>query len=344
MSAFYLSSRQRTRLEKQLQSTRDVRLYRRTLAVLEFARGRSVTEIARTLRVSRPSVYRWIERYRESSDAEALQDDERSGRPPAWTDDCAEWLRSFLKRSPAELGYFAANWTVPLLRDPLQMCTGQLFSDDTIRRALKQLDYVWKRPRYVLAPDPDREKKKSDSPQNSAVAAKWRVVGGRRNRFAAVPSAAGQLESTWATGSRVDFGLERTSGRFRRNESADRQTAVSAAPSGTARRLSRFLGTDRSPLPEVRCHDSLGCQSKPYGEEISTTGQGTADRATLAPQTGPRTQSYGLALGARQRHCQCQPAICEHRRSPQRLYRIPRVPHQLGSTLHRRSSFKRLLA
>jgi hypothetical protein len=69
-------------------------------------------------------------------------------------------LQRFLDRSPADLGYFAVNWTVPLLRDPLQMCLGKKFSDHTIRRGLRQLDYVWKRPRYVLETDPDREKKR----------------------------------------------------------------------------------------------------------------------------------------------------------------------------------------
>src|SRR5690606_4084377 len=121
MKALRLSSRQRRQLEKQLKNSRDVRLYRRTLAVLEYERGRSVTEISRTLRVSRPSIYRWIERFRESSDAESLRDEDRAGRPPAWTEECSQWLESLLNRSPAELGYYAANWTVPLLRDPLQM-------------------------------------------------------------------------------------------------------------------------------------------------------------------------------------------------------------------------------
>jgi transposase len=166
-----LSPQQRRQLEKQLKNSPDVRVYRRTLAILEFDRGRSVTEIARTLHVTRPSIYRWMERYRESSDPESLRDEERAGRPPSWTEECSDWLQSFLQHSPAELGYFAVNWTVPLLRDPLEMCTGRRFSDDTIRRALKQQDYVWKRPRYVLAPDPEREKKTPDSSQNPGFAA-----------------------------------------------------------------------------------------------------------------------------------------------------------------------------
>jgi len=109
MKALHLSSRERCRLEKQLKSSRDARLYRRTLAVLEYDRGQSVTEISHTLRVSRPSIYRWIERYRESSDPESLLDEDRSGRPPAWTEECLAWLPSLLRRSPAELGYYGCR-------------------------------------------------------------------------------------------------------------------------------------------------------------------------------------------------------------------------------------------
>ena len=159
MKRLHLSSQQRHQLERQLKSSRDVRLYRRTLAILEYDRGRSVTEISRMLRVSRPSVYRRIERYRQSSDPDSLLDEDRWGRGPAWTEECSQWLQSFLRRSPAELGYYAGNWTVPLLRDPLEMRVGKRFCDHTIRRALSRLDYVWKRPRYVLPPDPERGKK-----------------------------------------------------------------------------------------------------------------------------------------------------------------------------------------
>jgi len=224
-----LSVRQRRQLEKQLRHARDARLYRRTLAVLEYDRGRSVTGIARTLHVSRPSVYRWVERYRESSDPESLRDDERSGRPACWTEQCAEWLQSLLKRSPAELGYFAANWNIPLLRDPLQTCLGEKFSDHTIRRALRRLDYVWKRPRYVLPPDPEREKKTSYSRRNPASATAQCDSGGRRDRFAAVSSAAGKLEPTRPTGPGAHFGQERSSRYLRCDESPHREAIVSGS-------------------------------------------------------------------------------------------------------------------
>lgn len=234
MKSLDLSARELRQLEQQLRAARDARLYRRILAVLEYDRGRSVTDISRTLRVSRPSIYRWIERYRESSDPESLWDEDRSGRPLAWTEECSEWLHSLLRRSPAELGYHAVNWTVPLLRDPLVMCLGKRFSDHTIRRALNRLDYVWKRPRYVLAPDPEREKKTTNSPQNPALAAAQRIVGGRRDRFASLSAAACQLESARRTSPRAHLRLERSPCRLRCHEPAYREAIVSCSSTSAA--------------------------------------------------------------------------------------------------------------
>jgi hypothetical protein len=45
-----------------------------------------------------------------------------------------------------------------LLQEVLEIATGVRVSEDTLRRALHRLDYVCKRPRYDLIPDPEREK------------------------------------------------------------------------------------------------------------------------------------------------------------------------------------------
>ena len=63
MSRLNLTTWQRRRLRDQLTETHASRVHRRTLAVLEFDRGRPVADIARMLRVSRQSVYNWIETY-----------------------------------------------------------------------------------------------------------------------------------------------------------------------------------------------------------------------------------------------------------------------------------------
>src|SRR5436305_6350228 len=81
MSRLQLTSWQRRRLQRQLAGTRDARLYRRTLAVLEYDRGRPAAEIARMLGVARQSVHNWVEVYHQAREPSALDDHERSGRP-----------------------------------------------------------------------------------------------------------------------------------------------------------------------------------------------------------------------------------------------------------------------
>lgn len=181
MSVFSLTAKQRHRLERDLKATKDARLYRRILAVLECDRGQSVAQIARRLEVDRRSVHRWLATYHESLDSESLADGLRPGRPPSWTEECSHWLQALLPVSPSDLGYFAVNWSVPLLQECLELSYGRRFSDDTVRRQLRHLGYVWKRTRYVLAPDPEREKKTPHPQENQGFAAPQRTSGRRRN-------------------------------------------------------------------------------------------------------------------------------------------------------------------
>jgi len=171
MSQLNLTSWQRRRLRKQLKETRDVFLFRRTLAVLEFDYGRAAPDIARMLGVTRQSIYNWIEAYRQAGSPAALQDEPGRGRPPLLDEDAEHLLEALLAGSPQDFGYPHTTWTTPLLQDALQRGTGCRPSTRTIRRVLHGLDYVWKRPRYVLEPDPEREKKTAHSPANSRVAA-----------------------------------------------------------------------------------------------------------------------------------------------------------------------------
>jgi transposase len=170
MSRLNLTSAQRRSLRRQLATTRDVRLYRRTLAVLEFDRGRPAAEIARMLGVTRQSVHNWVEVYTRARCPSALNDVPGRGRHALLDEDDEHWLEALLATPPQDLGFANTSWTVPRLREALAAGTGRAASDDTIRRALRRMDYVWKRPRYVLAPDPEREKKTPDPPADPGPA------------------------------------------------------------------------------------------------------------------------------------------------------------------------------
>jgi transposase len=181
MSRLKLTSWQRLRLRRQLAAAQDARLYRRTLAILEFDYGRSATDIARMLGVTRQSIYNWVDAYTQDHDPASLEDEGGRGRHRILDEDQEHLLEALLSMSPQDLGYPHVCWTVPLLHGVLETTTEQRMSEATLRRALGRLDYVWKRPRYDLGLDPEREKKTSHPAANPRSAATQRRPGPGRD-------------------------------------------------------------------------------------------------------------------------------------------------------------------
>jgi len=178
MDILTLTYWQRRRLEQQLRSTLDARVYRRTLAVLEVASGEPVPAVAHRLRVTPRAVYHWLAAYADDHRPDALAEGDRSGRPTLLDQPKRELLRDLLAKNPQELGYPATTWTVPLLQRHLRRRSDLQASEDTIRRELRRLRYTWKRPRYRLDPDPELRGKKDAYPQaHQAVAASERGSG-----------------------------------------------------------------------------------------------------------------------------------------------------------------------
>ena len=132
MSRLNLTSWQRRRLRRQLAETRDARLFRRTLAVLEFDHGRSAADIARMLGVTRQSVYKWIEAYTQDHDPAPLEDEGGRGRHPLLDEDQEHLLEALLAVPPRDLGCPHASWTVPLLQEVLEIATELRVSEDTL--------------------------------------------------------------------------------------------------------------------------------------------------------------------------------------------------------------------
>jgi transposase len=176
MSDKQLEAGKRQRLRNELQHARDARQYRRLLAVLECDRGKSVNNVADLLGVTRQSIYNWIARA-HGNDVTASSDAPRSGRPAKGGYVFDTLLPVLLMLPPQRFGYPATYWTTPLLQDQLWQNTGEKYSASTVRRGLKRLNYVWKRPRYVLVPDPQQEKKTPNSPHRVWLAKAQRPAG-----------------------------------------------------------------------------------------------------------------------------------------------------------------------
>jgi transposase len=237
MSRLNLTSWQRRRLRRQLAQTRDARLYRKTLAVLEFDHGRSAADIARMLGVTRQTVYAWIEVYTQDHEPTSLEDQPGRGRYPSLDEDQEHVLEALLAVSPQDHGYPHATWTLPLLQEVLEVATDLRVSLETLRRALRRMDYLWKRPRYDLIPDPEREKKTPDPPSDPGPAAAQRGPGPGRDRPAALPAVAGRLVEARRSRQGLAEWPQCAARDLRGDEPADRDPTVPAAREGAQRRL-----------------------------------------------------------------------------------------------------------
>jgi transposase len=154
-----LSAAERAALDAAAGTERRVRVWRRYRALLLLGDGQPAVVVATTLGCSLSSVYGWAAAWRRDGLA-GVQGRPHGGGLVPLAARAGTVLERLLVEGPQARGHHAAGWTVPLLRTELHHA-GYLVSERTIRRALHQLDYRWKRPKYVLGrPDPaDAEKK-----------------------------------------------------------------------------------------------------------------------------------------------------------------------------------------
>lgn len=151
----------RSRLKKALRGATGSRDFRRLQAVLLFAEGRPVAEVAQITCASRRSVHGWLRRYLRSHRVEDLTERPRSGRPttaPGITDEC---IQRELAKNPMTLGYSTTTWTVRTLANHLSRTYDCPITERTLRRRMRDMGLCWKRPRYTFSTkDPHRAQKK----------------------------------------------------------------------------------------------------------------------------------------------------------------------------------------
>jgi hypothetical protein len=114
------------------------------------------------LQVSLRTLFRWSEELeRRVANATLFGSvvGDLGGAAARWDEELDEFLEALLSHRPEYLGYSRTSWTVPLLRAHLGRASGEWFHENTVRARLLALGYRWKRPRYVLTPDPRREQR-----------------------------------------------------------------------------------------------------------------------------------------------------------------------------------------
>jgi transposase len=159
MGRIGLSYYQRRVLRKQMRMQQRSSTYRQALSLIELDNGRAIVDVANMVHVERHTIHRWVQKYLQNPHPSSFQRREGQGRPRLLSKAHQKLIQDKLRHSPQDYGYHAANWTVSLLCAYVSESMHMDISSHTIRRYLDEWGYVWKRYRYVLPPDPEREKK-----------------------------------------------------------------------------------------------------------------------------------------------------------------------------------------
>jgi transposase len=143
--------------ELRSQSRRAVgRVAERIHYVLLFARGYPIAQIAALYQVDEETVTSWLKRF-HAEGVGGLSDRPRSGRPRLARAAAEAEARHCLERSPEETGAERTTWTRRLLQRHLQERCDCPLSLSSVKRLIARLDFVWRRPKLTVKPQPAEE-------------------------------------------------------------------------------------------------------------------------------------------------------------------------------------------
>lgn len=154
MRLIQLASHAREILQRIVHSSSNAREVRRAQVLLWLHGGERPTQVARRAGLTRQALYAIVQRFQARKGqpvATRIQDHAHPGRPPSKVTSARRIVQELLQQSPKRYRYRSPVWTVPMLQVQVQRRLHDKISRLTIRRALHQLRYRFKRPRYVLA-------------------------------------------------------------------------------------------------------------------------------------------------------------------------------------------------
>lgn len=130
-------------------STTDAAVFRNATIVLMTDAGRSKFSIAEDLGCSPATVDNSRRRYRRQGLA-GLARRKSPGRPSQATPEYRAALRQAVQTPPPRLGYGFSVWSAARLNAHLLKLTKKSFSDDRMRRLLKEEGFSFQRPKHTL--------------------------------------------------------------------------------------------------------------------------------------------------------------------------------------------------
>jgi len=164
-----------------------IREVQRANILLRYSEDIPITEIENMVQVSRPTIYKWIEKALAMGIQEGLKDKYHRSKEPVITEEAKAWVINIACKKPTDFGYAAEMWTRSALAEHVKRYAPAA-GHDCLKKAAKAtmqriLDGHPIRPHkiayYLERRDPDFEQKMRDilcvykevNVQNAATAA-----------------------------------------------------------------------------------------------------------------------------------------------------------------------------
>ena len=166
-----LDEKQKEQLKTISQSRKaPIREAQRANILLRYSEDIPVTDIEKMVQVSRPTIYKWVEKALAMGTEECLKDKYHRPREPVITEEAKAWVINLACKKPTDFGYAAEMWTRSALSDHVKKYALEA-GYDCLKKAAKAtiqriLDEHPIRPHkvayYLERRDPDFEQKMAD--------------------------------------------------------------------------------------------------------------------------------------------------------------------------------------
>jgi transposase len=156
-------------------STLDVRV-RAVRAALE---GTPITDVARAYHCDRTTIHRWLRRYHETGSEAGLERRPVSGRPRKLARLSPYNLKRLVLAPASRYGFETDLWTVSRLHLVLTERLGELVSEDTVWRRLREAGLTWQAPvreYFELDPEERRSWQEETVPLIRATVSNFRAI------------------------------------------------------------------------------------------------------------------------------------------------------------------------
>jgi len=127
-------------LREQLDAAESPKAIKRLMIAIAYKDGVPVSTLSERYGVPESTLYYWLDRIDDKPIAEAVEDDDRPGRPAELDEHDREELFDALADSPEEHGVDAASWTPDAVREFIEREFGVSYSLGHVRRLIRESD------------------------------------------------------------------------------------------------------------------------------------------------------------------------------------------------------------